>query len=481
MKNIDRRQFVNKLGLTTAGLLGGTSILRSTWANTNKRPNIVFLFADDLGWGDLGCYGHRRLKTPNLDRLANEGILFTQFYVSGSVCSPSRAAILTGQFPARLGVHGHFARPEINERRGMPHYLDPQVMTFTRLLQQNGYITGLFGKWHLGSGKGAPLPGAYGFDEHRTNTSNDEDAGTTFNLWKPELRPVATKMVLDETLQFIESNKDKDQPFYVNAWFVDPHATLNPSDEQMKPYNRFSPRGVDFHGAEQIYYATVTEMDKQIGIFLDKLDQMGLAENTIVIFSSDNGPEDIHISNASHSGVGTPGPFRGRKRSLYEGGVRVPFIIRWPKEVQAGQIDDTSVIGGVDFFPTMCSLAGIEVPEDLLLDGEDMSSALKGNPTNRTKPLMWEWRYRIFGHKFNKSPILAIRDGNWKLLMNPDHSRAELYDIPNDPSELNNLADEKPAIVKRLSEKVLKWQAELPDSPFDKDAGSNQYPWPKNE
>lgn len=475
----NRREFMARL----AGALLGTSLLGTRGGafagneGGGRPPNIVFLFADDLGWGDLGCYGHRRLKTPSLDRLADEGILFTQFYVSGSVCSPSRAAIMTGQCPARLGIHGHFAAPENNERRGMPDYLDPEVPTFTRLLQERGYAVGQFGKWHLGSGPGAPLPSAYGIDEHRTNTSNDPDAGGAFNLWSPELRPVASKMVLDEAIQFIERHRDG--PFYVNAWFVDPHATLNPSEEQMAPYERFSPRGVDFRGAEQVYYATVTEMDRQIGIFLQKLDELGLRENTIVIFSSDNGPEDIHISNASHSGVGSPGPLRGRKRSLYEGGVRVPFIVRWPGRAPAGRVDNDSVIAGVDFLPTLCALAGAEIPEGILLDGEDRSAAFRGETTRRERPLYWEWRYRVFGHPFNRCPMLAMRDGDWKLLMNPDRSRVELYNIVEDPREMDNRASEHPDIVDRMAARLLAWQGELPESPLDEDAGSDAYPWPE--
>ena len=481
MTPLNRRRFLGHTGAAALGAACGFS--RSAAAREpssragTRPPNFVFIFADDLGWGDLGCYGNRRLKTPCLDRLAEQGILFTQFYVSGSVCSPSRAAIMTGQFPARLGIHGHFSIPKNNTKRGMPQYMDPSVMTVTRLLRQSGYVTGMFGKWHLGSGPGAPLPDAYGFDEHRTNTSNDPEAGSTFNLWSTELRPVSAKMVLDEAAGFIETNRAR--PFFVNAWLVDPHATLNPSAEQMDEYSSFAPKGVEHAGAEQIYYATVTEVDRQIGLFLKKLDALGLAENTVVIFSSDNGPEDIQIHNAAHSGVGSSGPFRGRKRSLYEGGVRVPFIVRYPSGTPAGKVDDTSVIGGVDFLPSICSLAGVPVPADVEIDGEDMSAALLGESTDRTTPLMWEWRYRIFGHTLNKSPMLAIRRGNWKLLMNPDRSRFELYDIPKDPSEMNDLSLQHPDVVRRLSREVLAWQKELPESPLDAVVGSNTYPWPR--
>ncbi len=443
----------------------------------DERPNFVFLFADDLGWGDLGSYGNRRLMTSNIDRLAREGILFTQFYVAGSVCSPSRAAIMTGRFPARLGVHGHFGSPGNNKARGMKNFLDPAVMTITRLLQQNGYVTGHFGKWHLGAGWGAPLLGAYGISESISNLSNDPRALTTFNHWKAEKRPVAAKETLDAAYAFIQ--KHRDRPFYVNVWFIDPHATLNPSDAQMKFYRRYSPGSVRHRGAWQIYYAAVNQLDTQIGLFVEKLKRLGIADNTLIIFASDNGPEDIFISNASHSGVGSTGPFRGRKRSIYEGGVRVPFIVRWPKATPAGRVDDSTVISGVDFLPTICALAGIELPVGLKLDGEDMSAALRGRPQTRTKPLMWEWRYEVYGHPINRSPVLAIREGRWKLLVNPDGSRTELYDIPADPSEMNNLAASNPGLVKRLSRKVLSWQETLPKTPLDSAAGVNTYPWPK--
>ncbi len=423
------------------------------------RPNIIFIFADDLGWGDLGCYGHPNIKTPNLDKLAQQGTLFKQFYVCGSVCSPSRAAIMTGHYPARHRIHGHFASVEQNQSRGMPNYLDPQVTTITKLLKQAGYATGHFGKWHLGGSSDAPDPGAYGIDDHRTTTSNGPTWDT--KLYEPYFRAQSTGLIVDEAIRFIEENQTN--PFYLNAWTLVPHATLHPTEEQMAPYSQFGPKGVPYKGAMQIYYASVTNLDEQIGRLLNRLDQLGLAENTVVIFSSDNGPEDIHIRNASHSGVGDPGPFRGRKRSIYEGGVREPFIVRWPGHVPASRTDDTSVIAGVDFLPTVCELAGVQVPAGLNPDGENVSDILLGTSRPRTKPIMWEWRFSIKGHILNQSPMLAIRDGDWKLLMNPDRSRLELYNIPDDPTELNNLADSQSQIVQNLSSQLLTWKATLPN------------------
>ncbi len=472
----NRRQFLNAVGAAAAVSTLPVRAFAGKNTTRGRKPNFVFIFADDLGWGDLGCYGNRQIKTPNLDELAKKGKLFTQFYVSGSVCSPSRAAIMTSHFPARHAVHGHFATHKQNEARAMPNWLDPKVHTVTKLLKNTGYTTGHFGKWHLGSGTGAPTPGDYGIDEHSTRTSSGPQIEGTND---PYFRARSTAKIVDKTIQFIESNRDK--PFYVNVWTLVPHATLHPTDEQMKSYQRYAPRGVPYKGAKQIYYASVTDLDQQIGRLVKKVDELGLSDNTVIVFSSDNGPEDFDIGNAVHSGIGDTGPFRGRKRSIYEGGIRMPFIVRWSGHVPAGKVDDTSIVAGVDWLPTVCSLAGVKLPGDLKPDGEDMSAALLGKPKQRTMPLMWEWRFRVFGDMAHKCPMLAIRDGKWKLLMNPDRSRIELYDIPRDPTELDSVAGQYPDIVRKLSERLLKWQKTLPVGPIDKEAGSNAYPWPKGQ
>ena len=186
----------------------------------------------------------------------------------------------------------------------------------------------------------------------------------------------------------------------------------------MSPYRRFAPgNNLPYKGAKQIYYASVTDMDTQIGRLLKRLDELGLADNTIVIFSSDNGPEDIHIRNAVHSGIGSPGPFRGRKRSLYEGGVRMPFIVRWPGHTPAERVDDESVLTAVDFLPTICGVAGVTTPNRYIPDGEDVSDILQGNSRTRSNAIMWEWRLPVQGYIIHRSPMLAIRDGEWKLVM----------------------------------------------------------------
>ncbi len=437
------------------------------------RPNIVFIFADDLGWGDLGVYGNQRIQTPHLDNMAAEGTLFSQFYVNSGVCSPSRAAVMTGQFPARHGVHGHFATHEQNRRRDMPNWLDASVPALPRILRDAGYATAHFGKWHLGGGEGAPDPGAYGIERHRTVNSNGpgwEDEGASY------FRAKSTRLFVDEAIDFIRENKSR--PFYVNVWTLIPHATLNPTEEQMAPYMRFGPRGVRHTGASPIYFGTVSDLDAQVGRLITAIDDLGLKERTLILFSSDNGPEEIHIANANHSGVGSPGPLRGRKRSLYEGGVRTPFIVRWPGRVPSGRVDEESVVSAVDLVPTLAKLAGAAIPAGHRLDGEDRGPALSGQPAPREQPLFWEWRFRIFGHVFNMSPMLAVRDGRWKLLLNPDRSRVELYDIPADPREMNNVAAENQEIVSRLAAAVLEWQSTLPRGMNDAEAGRSDYPMP---
>ncbi len=446
----------------------------------NRPPNVVFILADDLGWGDLGCYGNPTIRTPNLDRLAHQGTLFTQFYVTAPVCSPSRCGFLTGEYPARHRIHGHYATPDLNARRGMSDWLEPELVTLPRVLKQAGYATAHIGKWHLGGGHGAPAPepSAYGFDFVRSTTCHnptwEEQGGDD-----PYFRAKSSRLFVDEAIRFITEQRDR--PFYLQLWSLVPHATLNPTPEQVKPYAALAPGGPGFPhlAARQIFNASVTDLDTQVGRLLAKLDELKLAGHTLVIFSSDNGPEEIAIKNAGHSGVGSPGPFRGRKRSLYEGGVRLPLLARLPGMVPAGRVDNTSVMSGADLLPTVCRLAGVAIPPGYHGDGEDRLDVLRGSAKPRTKPLLWQWRFAIAGPTLNRSPMLAIRDGKWKLLLNPDRSRVELYDIPADPSELNNLAERHPEIVARLAATALAWQKTLPAGPVEPSAGKNNYPWPK--
>jgi N-acetylgalactosamine-6-sulfatase len=438
-----------------------------------RRPNVIHILADDLGWGDLGCYGNRFVSTPNIDKLAKSGTLFTQFYSANPVCSPSRTAWMTGQFPAHHRIHGHLATAELNAQRTMPNYLDPQVAFLPRLVREAGYATAHYGKWHLGSGEDAPPPGAYGLDHFKTVDAHDDSWAETQK--DPWFRAKSTAMIVDEAIRFIESHKSKQ--FYANLWTLVPHATLNPTPEQMAPYDKFQAAGVDHKSARQIFYASVTDLDTQVGRLMAKLEELDLVKHTIVVFSSDNGPEEIQIRNAGHSGVGSPGPFRGRKRSLYEGGVRVPLIASWPGRI-AARVNSASVVGAVDFLPTVARVTNAKIPKDWRLDGEEIVDALTGSTRPRRKPLYWEWRFAIAGPQLNQSPSLAIREGDYKFLVNRDGTRPELYNIPKDPMELNNLADRMPDIVKKLQEPLQAWHKTLPEGNWDASAGQNSYPWP---
>lgn len=446
-----------------------------------RKPNFIFILADDMGWGDLSCYGHPELRTPNLDRLAGQGKLFTQFYVCSGVCSPSRVSFTTGRYPARYGVHGHFSSPEENRQRNMPNWLDTGAPTIAKQLKKAGYKTAHFGKWHMSQvpPSDSPEPKEYGFDISKGYLCSGEQIPVE-SAENPYFRAQSTEAIIDETIKFIEENKS--EPFYINAWTLIPHTILNPTPEQMSEYENYKPNilGKPHAGAKVVYYATINDLDREVGRLLDKLRQLGLEEDTIVIFSSDNGPEDIHFTGASHSGIGSPGPFRGKKRSLYEGGIRVPLIISWKDKIQQGSIDNDSVLASADFLPTICELAGAEVPDgNNAPDGESAADIILSNTRPRKTPLMWEYHYEMeFGHIIHKNPIMAIRQDNWKLLINPDESRIELYDIPNDPTELNNLADKNTAIVKMLKEKLLDWHNEMPKADISQRAGNNDYPWP---
>ena len=447
----------------------------ATGLAAERPPNFILIFCDDLGWGDLPAYGHRNvsahggwivrgeLKTPHIDRMAKEGTLFTQFYVASGVCSPSRAAIMTGKFPGEVGIHDYLASEELNSARGCVNYLDPEIPTVTSLLQDAGYATAHFGKWHLGGRTGAPPPQEYGIDLYDDCRSG---AGG---------RVTSSAQIADAAIEFMEQHREA--PFYINAWLYDPHSPLHPTDEMLAEYEDLAPRWGEHFGSLQVWYSVLGYIDKQVGRILDRLDELGLSENTLVVFSSDNGPESGLIPFVSHYGnASSAGPFRGLKRSLYEGGIREPFIVRWKGHAPADGVNSETVFSGVDWLPTVCRLAGLEAPPNIR--GEDLSRSLRGEPVSRSAPLMWENRFPVYGHVLDKSPMLAIRSGRWKLLMNPDRSRIELYDVPNDPSEIDNLASHERNIVRRLSRQLLAWQKTLPPGPVDPAAGRAQYAWP---
>jgi len=445
------------------------------------RPNIVFILADDLGYGDLGCYGHPRIETPHLDQLAAAGTRFTQFYASHSVCSPSRAAALTGQHPSRWNIYAHFAWLEENARRGMPDWLDAGAPSMARTLQEAGYRTGLFGKWHLGGGSArtfagrainsaeAPPVAAYGFDEARTIFGNSPTWRGTELVGEPhETYPYAdqawltdsSRLIADASIDFIErhSREHAGRPFLLHVWLHDPHVPLLPSDAMRRPYADIADRG------RQAYYSAVTEMDRQIGRILARLDVLGLGDTTIVLFTSDNGtPARIASVDSGRSlgletdTAGSNGPLRGWKWHLHEGGIRVPFIVRWPGRTPSGRTDSTSVLNLYDLPLALMRLGGASLPAGYASDGVDVTDALLGRPFIRGRPMFW---HNPTSNR--RGPALAIRDGKWKLLIEADDTAAELYDLERDPSESVNLADDHPEIVLGLRHRLYDWYRSLP-------------------
>jgi N-acetylgalactosamine-6-sulfatase len=432
-----------------------------------------------LGWGDLGVFGSDRFPTPELDRLAAQGTLFTEYYVANPVCSPSRAAFLTGRYPAAFGIHGHFASIAANAARGMPQYLDPALPNVARLLRDTGYATAHIGKWHLRNNVAAllpeepaedigqgPPPEAYGFDF----VGSGEPFGANGPVDDPHYRARSTAVFVDEAIAFMQAPRPG--PFYLQLWTSLPHATLNPTPGQLAPFRSLraghAGQPFPFASALEVYAASIADLDTQIGRLFDALEELGLADNTLVFFTSDNGPEDIHIGNSGHSGVGRTGPFRGRKRSLYEGGIRVPAIVRWPGQVPEGRVDDRNVLSALDWLPTVARVAGVESPP---VDGDDSGDVWRGATRDRRVPLFWEWRYAVAGASAQQSPRLAVREGPWKLLLNPDGSREELFHLPSDPAEQQNRATAEPEVTARLREQVLAWGARLPAGPAEASAG----------
>lgn len=428
-------------------------------ADADKRPNVLFVLTDDMGWADPSCYGNKEVATPNLDRLAQEGRRFTQFYVASPVCSPSRTAFLTGCYPARWGMNYILLRPSENAAHDCVNWLDPKAPTLARTLQAAGYATAHFGKWHLGGGPGmddAPWPKEYGFDESHVNCQGCGPRIDGFGSGGPlkvEGRMLArhefTGFWADKAMDFMRRHKAG--PFFVELWPQDVHAPFMPDPEELPHVAETPPERHKFN-------AVLKRYDREIGRVLDFLKREGLEENTLVVFASDNGPSPSYKRHRT-------GGLRGEKYSLYEGGIRSPLLVRWPGHVPAGSTDSTSVLGAVDFFPTVCALSGIALPKDATPDGVDAGAALLGAPFVRSKPLLWEYGRKpnyLLAPKEGRSPTLGVREGNWKLLINADGSKGELYDVEADPNETTNLAETQAEVAKRLSEQVLAWRRSLP-------------------
>ncbi len=439
------------------GLAALTTSCSDSGDSGQTKPNIVFIYADDWGYVDLSCHGSTFCKTPNLDKMADEGIDFQNFAVCSPVCSPSRTAIMTGHFPARHSVHGHFASVESHMRRGMPDWLDPKEVMLPRLLQEAGYTTAHYGKWHLSNTHvpDGPSPLEYGYD--------DFDA---FNV-SSRFPQMSADSTMTRTINFIEKHRDK--PFFVNVWI---HAAHTPH----YPKEKFLEQFPELNEQQKVYAAVIAEADYKIGVLFDKLKELGIDEKTLVIFSSDNGPESTGSEKNKYSDDNSTGPglgryfsvgetngLKGRKRSLFAGGVRTPFIVRWPGVVPSGVVNRTTPIAAVDMLPSFVALAGVTLPEDYRPDGESIVPAMKGKPFNRKSIIYWQWLFA--NNKTDFWPSLGVQDGEWRLLVNKDLNRIELYNTNADWAEQKNIAAQNPDKVKELEAELDAWVFTLPKNP----------------
>ncbi len=438
---------------------------------TSAHPNIVLVFIDDMGWGDFSCFGNTAVSTENIDRLAAEGLRFTRFYVNAPICSPSRAAISTGQYPQRWRIGSYLSDRAENERRGIAHWLDPSAPMLARLLKQAGYATGHFGKWHLGGQRDvgeAPLITEYGFDVSLTNFEGlgprvlplchapngkpprphalgSDKLGRGPVTW--EDRSQVTTSFVNAALEFIRSAESQGKPFYVNLWPDDVHSPYYPPPDRRGKGDK-----------RDLYLGVLDCMDEQLAPLFDYLRQKtSLRQNTLVLVCSDNGPEP---------GAGTAGRFRGAKTMLYEGGIRSPLVVWGPGLLppeKAGQRVDSSLFAAVDLVPSLLTIGGVQPPVDVQFDGEDLSAVLLGKTTaSRRAPLYFRRPPDRPGERGEDLPDLAVLDGPWKLLCEFDGTQPQLYDLNRDPSETTNLANRHPEVVGRLTSALLAWYQSLP-------------------
>jgi arylsulfatase A-like enzyme len=429
-------------------------------AVTATRPNIIVILCDDLGYSDLGCYGNRIIRTPNLDRLASQGTRFTQFYMTSPVCTPSRAALMTGFYPQRFGIH-HADLPE-----SLPRYPLPEsAVTIAEVLKRAGYYTAHIGKWHLGEPPETVVPRKQGLDYffgcfggrpsspwNRYARSMDPEIIVDENrpvVYQGHVTEVQTKAALD-----VLGRVARNRPFFLNLWYNAPHEPLAPLPDQGEIYRHWSPE-------EQTYFQTVTDMDKGVGQILARLDEMGIGNETLIFFSSDNGPE-AHSMKYSR---GSAWPLKGMKTQLWEGGVRVPAIMRWPGKVPAGKSSE-AITSVLDIFPTLCAAAGISEKElQAMRDppasdrGIDLLPVVNGNLGGTDRAIFFEFHFPQRG--VESSLPMAVRRGKWKLFANHAFTAVQLYDLDRDLGERKDVAAENEAMMRELKAQLQRWWAQF--------------------
>ena len=428
---MNRREFIKALGLGVA-----TLTVPGCAKPTTRKPNFVIIFTDDQGYADVGCFGAEGFETPNLDRMTAEGAKFTDFYAAAPVCSPSRAALLTGCYPMRVSIpRVLFPRDKIG--------LNPDEVTIADMLKTRGYATCCIGKWHLGH---LPefLPTRQGFDYYfGLPYSNDMsplpliEGEETIEL-KPDQSQL-TRRYTEKAVEFIKKNKDR--PFFLYLPHTMPHVPLYVSDK--------------FKGKSKggLYGDVIMEIDWSVGQILETVKQLGIDEKTLVIFTSDNGP---WLSKGAHGGSAKP--LRGGKFATYEGGMREPCIMRWPGKIAAGTVCP-EIATTMDFLPTFAKLAGAKVPTNRIIDGKDIS-ALMTDPKAKTP-------YKAFFYYFERQ-LGAVRSGQWKLILERKREKktipAALYNLQEDIEETRDLSADHPDVVRRLTELAEKIREDIGDS-----------------
>ena len=444
-------------------------------ATIPQKPNIVFILADDLGWADLPSYGNTFNEAPNLDKLIIEGMQFSNAYAACPVCSPTRASIQSGQYPARVGIidfiPGHW-RPyeEVIVPTNRTQYLPESNVTIGEVMKSSGYSTGYFGKWHLGS-KDEHMPGNQGYDDWRVHKG-----GVFYNLKsKKAIMPFdeslndedrLSEVLTDYSVDFIENNKDK--PFFLFLSHYDVHVQLDADRDLINKYLIKEKTG-DYPG-NAIYAAMIEHIDRSVGRVVEKLAELGIEDNTMVVFFSDNGGlvsrfDKIPLLAKSQLSVyegsdlqyvaSSNAPLRDEKGTVFEGGIREPMIVKWPAQVKGGS-KNKSLITSVDFYPTFAELAGSELSESQKIDGESFVSLLDEEAPQEERAIFWH--YPVYHHGV---PASAVRKGDWKLIHLLDDGHTELYNLVEDRSEGSDLSDSKPEKTKELLDLLDEWREDV--------------------
>jgi arylsulfatase A-like enzyme len=443
--------------LTTLSTNGCKAITQITGGKAlGEKPNIIFILADDLGWAELGCYGNKFNETPNLDKLANQGMRFTQAYATAPVCSPYRAALMTGQYPARIGITDYL-RP--NDAK----HLSTDYVTIAETLHQADYTTGIIGKWHLtgytNHGAKEISPHLHGFDEVIVSENRGIGGGSYFHPYhfnrEIEKRLTGKEYLVDrcnlEAVEFIARHKDT--PFFLYLSHYAVHTRLLGKDELVAKYGNKPGAGKGNRAKLNNPHlaAQLKSIDEGVGMIMNKLDELGIADNTVLIFTSDNGGEDRVTSNA---------PLRAGKSTLYEGGIREPLIVRWPKVIKRASLCNKPT-SNIDFYPTFLHLAGSRANHSQQLDGISILPLLK-NPKAKLRRDTFYWHYPLEKpHFLGGRSAGAIRKGNFKLIEFFDTGQLELYNLADDISERHNLTSEMPDKANELKKRLAKWRTEV--------------------